>query len=123
MPVSTGGDNGVGVAECISRVMARYPGIHTTAGLSNVSFGLPVRRLLNQTWLALLMSRGLDAVIADPTDRQLMATLRAADALLGRDEYCMEYIKAFRAGLLEPVVPQPGPAPAAVQVGAEVRGP
>jgi len=110
MPVSTGGDNGVGVAECITRIMARYPGIHTTVGLSNVSFGLPMRKLLNQTLLAVLISRGLDSVIADPTDRQLMATLYAAEALLGRDEYCAAYIRAFRKGLLEPVVRHPKPA-------------
>lgn len=114
MPVSTIGDGGAAVAECITQVRGRYPGIHTVAGLSNVSFGLPLRKLLNQVFLALLLSRGLDCVIADPTDRQLMATLRAAAALLGHDEYCMEYIKAFRSGLLEPVAAAAIPTPAAV---------
>jgi 5-methyltetrahydrofolate--homocysteine methyltransferase len=73
-----------------------------------------MRKLLNQVFLALLLSRGLDCVIADPTDRQLMATLRAAEALLGHDEYCMEYIKAFRNGLLEPVAAAAAPGPAAM---------
>jgi len=109
MPVGTGGEHGVGAAECITRIMSRYPGIHTTAGLSNVSFGLPMRRLLNQTYLAALMSRGLDSVIVDPTDRQLLATLYATEALLGRDEYCAGYLRAFRKGLLEPNVPSPRP--------------
>jgi len=113
MPVSTGGDNGIGVAECITRIMVRYPGLHTVVGLSNVSFGLPARKLLNQCFLTVLMSRGLDSVIVDPTDRQLMAALYAAEALLGRDEYCVGYMKAFRKGLLEPAAPsaRPGPAP------------
>jgi cobalamin-dependent methionine synthase I len=105
MPASTGGSSGAGAAECITRITSLFPGVHTVAGLSNVSFGLPLRKLLNQTFLAVLMSRGLDAVIMDPTDRQLLATVRAAEALLGRDEYCVAYVQAFRQGLLEPVTP------------------
>ncbi len=101
LPVSTGGEHGRGVAEAVSQIMARYPGVHTSVGLSNVSFGLPARRLLNQTFLVLLLSRGLDAAIIDPCDRQLMANLAAAEALLGRDEYCGRYLKAFRQGKLE----------------------
>lgn len=110
LPVSTGGDNGIGVAEAITQIMARYPGIHTTVGLSNSSFGLPLRKLLNQTYLAVLMSRGLDSVIVDPTDRHMMATLFAAEALLGRDDYCMNYLRAYRAGKFEGVHGSAGPA-------------
>jgi cobalamin-dependent methionine synthase I len=111
LPVSTGGENGVGVAEAITQVMARYPGIHTTVGLSNSSFGLPLRKLLNQTYLAVLMSRGLDSVIVDPTDRMMMATLYAAEALLGRDDYCMGYLRAYRAGKFEGVLGAGAPTP------------
>ena len=102
LPVSTGGEHGRGVAETVGQIMARYPGVHTSVGLSNVSFGLPVRKLLNQTFLVLLVSRGLDAAIIDPCDRQLMANLAAAEALLGRDEFCAGYLRAFRQGKLEP---------------------
>jgi 5-methyltetrahydrofolate--homocysteine methyltransferase len=101
MPVSTGSGNGIAVAEAISRIMARYPGVHTSVGLSNASFGLPLRKLVNENFIVLLMSRGLDAAIADPCDRQLMANVAAAEALLGRDEYCVAYLRAFRAGRLE----------------------
>ena len=102
MPVSTGPQHGRSVAEAIGQITSRYPGVHTSVGLSNVSFGLPVRKLLNQTFMVLLLSRGLDAAIIDPCDRQLMANIAAAEALLGRDEYCVEYLTAFRAGKLEP---------------------
>ncbi|HSW49912.1 MAG TPA: dihydropteroate synthase [Bryobacteraceae bacterium] len=102
LPVSTGPEHGRAVAGAVGEIMARYPGMHTSVGLSNVSFGLPVRKLLNQTFLVLLVSRGLDAAIVDPCDRQLMANLAAAEALLGRDEYCAGYLKAYRAGRLEP---------------------
>ncbi len=102
VPISVGGDQALAVADAISQVRSRYPGVHTTVGLSNVSFGLPARKLLNQTLLALLLSRGLDSAIADPCDRQLMAIVAAAEALLGRDDFCAEYIRAFREGRLEP---------------------
>jgi 5-methyltetrahydrofolate--homocysteine methyltransferase len=102
LPVSTGPEHGRAVAGAVGRIMSRYPGVHTSVGLSNVSFGLPVRKLLNETFLVLLMSQGLDAAIVDPCDRQLMANIAAAEALLGRDEYCASYLKAYRAGKLEP---------------------
>lgn len=101
MPISVGPEQGLAVAEAITQIRARYPGVHTTAGLSNVSFGLPARKLLNQAYLAILMSRGLDSAIVDPCDRQLMALVRAADALLGRDDFCGGYIGAYRAGQLD----------------------
>lgn len=102
LPVSTGPEHGLAVADAIQEIMKRYPGVHTSVGLSNVSFGLPLRKLLNQTFLALLMSRGLDAAILDPCNRELMATLMAAEALLGRDEFCVRYLRAYRQGKLEP---------------------
>jgi 5-methyltetrahydrofolate--homocysteine methyltransferase len=102
LPVSTGPEHGGAAAEAVGQIMARYPGVHSSVGLSNVSFGLPVRKLLNETYIVLLMSRGLDAAIADPCDRQLMANIAAAEALLGRDEYCAGYLRAYRAGKLEP---------------------
>ncbi len=102
LPISTGPEHGRAVLEAIGRITARYPGVHTSAGLSNVSFGLPVRKVLNEVFLMLLMARGLDTAIVDPCDRQLMANIAAAEALLGRDEYCLGYLRAYREGKLEP---------------------
>jgi hypothetical protein len=62
---------------------------------------MPVRPLLNRTFLAMAMARGLDAAILDPLDQTLMASVCAAEALLGRDEMCLDYIRSFRAGRLE----------------------
>jgi len=59
----------------LGRLLPRYPGIHASAGISNVSFGLPLRKLLNETFAILLMARGLDAGIVDPCDTQLMANI------------------------------------------------
>ncbi|MGD0500788.1 MAG: dihydropteroate synthase [Bryobacteraceae bacterium] len=107
MPVSTGGDKSVAVLDAIGCIMQRFPGVHTSVGLSNVSFGVPTRKLMNQTFLMLLMARGLDAAILDPLDRQLIANITAAEALLGRDEYCQRYLRAYRAGKLEPLEQAP----------------
>jgi len=101
LPASTGIEQCQAAMEAIAEIRARYPGVHTSAGVSNVSFGLPARKLLNEVFLVLLMAHGLDTAIVDPTDRQLMMNIRAAEALLGRDEYCANYIRAFREGKLE----------------------
>lgn len=99
-PLST--DSGVGkvVLEAIERISASFQGVHIICGLSNISFGLPKRDLLNRVFLAMAMDRGLDAVIVDPLDRKLMSTLTAAKTLLGRDEFCTDYLSAFRQGRL-----------------------
>jgi len=74
--------------------------LKTIAGLSNVSFGLPNRRLLNRTFLSMASSSGLDACIIDPLDAALMSAVTASQVMLGNDAYCTEYLKAFRAGKL-----------------------
>jgi 5-methyltetrahydrofolate--homocysteine methyltransferase len=101
LPISTGPEHGPAILEAVGQIRARYPGVHISAGLSNVSFGVPVRKLVNEVFLLLLMARGLDAAIVDPCDRQLMANVAAAEALLGRDEFCVEYLRAYREGKLE----------------------
>lgn len=73
-------------------------GIKTICGLSNISFGLPNRKLINATFLTMTLLVGLDAAIIDPTDSQMMATLKASEALLGKDEFCMKYITFCREG-------------------------
>jgi cobalamin-dependent methionine synthase I len=101
LPASTGPEHGKALLEAIGQIQGRYPGVHISAGVSNVSFGLPVRKLLNEVFFLLLMAHGLDAAIVDPCDRQLMMNIKAAEALLGRDEYCVEYLRAYREGKLE----------------------
>lgn len=100
-PVSTNNEAGVHVIETIRYIRETYPQVHTTCGLSNVSYGLPARKLLNRAFLVLCMGAGLDAVIADPLDQGLMSLLYASEALLARDEYCANYISASRQGKLE----------------------
>ena len=100
-PISTDHTYATVVLEAIERIMTDYPGVHTSIGLSNVSYGLPFRFQINQMFMVLAMGRGLDAVILDPTDKRLMANIITTQALLGRDEFCMKYIEAHQAGKLE----------------------
>ena len=97
-PVSV--DTGMGIATlgAIGKIMSDFPGVNTICGLSNISFGLPERHLINRNFLALCMSYGLSAAILDPTDKQLMSTLLSVDMLLGRDEYCENFIAAYQNG-------------------------
>jgi cobalamin-dependent methionine synthase I len=97
-PVSVDIQMGIAALGAIREIMNLFPGINTICGLSNISFGLPERRLINRSFLALCMSYGLSAAILDPTDNRLMATLLAVDMLLGNDEYCEKFIDAYQDG-------------------------
>ena len=87
------------VLEVIRTIRERYPTIHITGAVSNVSFNLPVRSLINQAFLVLAMEAGMDCAVLDPTKKDLMGVLYATEAMLGLDEYCMEYIGAYRRGI------------------------
>lgn len=100
-PISTGSEVGSFVLDAIAQINTKYPGVHTICGASNVSFGLPVRKILNATFLAMLIARGLDSAIIDPCNNLTLASVLAAEALAGHDEFCTSYIAAFRAGRLE----------------------
>ena len=97
-PLSTDTTKGVMALDSVRGIMGGFPGVHTICGLSNISYGLPQRKIINSTFLTLLMSAGLDAGIIDPLDDKIMAILKTSQMLLGRDDYCMNYLKAVRAG-------------------------
>jgi len=99
-PIATDTQSAVAAMGAIKEIMRIFPGVHTIAGLTNVSFGLPVRKLINRTFLVAAMVHGLDSAIIDPTDRELMASLITAEAILDRDKFCVGYITAYRKGKL-----------------------
>ncbi|AMK09910.1 homocysteine S-methyltransferase family protein [Pseudodesulfovibrio indicus] len=70
-------------------------GLPTTIGLSNISFGLPARELLNSTFLSLSMASGLCSFISNPNSARIQETLHAAEVLLGRDPQAARYIDKF----------------------------
>lgn len=101
MTIATNTEAGRITFDTIRAIRTQFPQAHISCGLSNVSFGLPVRALINRTFLVLALDAGMDTAIIDPNDRALQATMRATDLLLGRDKHCLNYTRAYRAGLLE----------------------
>jgi 5-methyltetrahydrofolate--homocysteine methyltransferase len=96
-PIATDTGFGFEFLQAIEKIMTTFPGIHTLCGLSNISYGLPQRMFLNQIFMAMAITKGLDGAIVNPLDKTMMATILAAEALIGKDEYCSNYLSAFRA--------------------------
>ena len=104
--VETLGANPDTLETCCSltkQIKAEYPTIHVAGALSNVSFGLPGRKYINIPFMTLVMAAGMDGAIMDPTSRDMNGVLHATEALLGEDEFCLEYIDAYRENLFGPL--------------------
>ena len=80
-------------------IKEEYPDAHIVSGLSNISYGLPYRKAINHAFLVGAMTYGMDGAIMDPLDRDTLSGVYAAEALLGIDENCAEYLSAYRNGL------------------------
>lgn len=91
------------LAVVMTEIKNQYPTIHVTGAVSNISFNLPYRKIVNLAFLVLAMNAGLDSAILDPLNRDLMGAVFATEALLGMDDYCMEYITAYREGTFGPI--------------------
>ena len=100
-PISVNGIYGYQVLETIQGITDWDTDVHITCGLSNISYGLPNRALLNQAFVIMAMERGMDSAIIDPTDANMMKLVKAAEVLINRDSFGMEYLKASRAGELD----------------------
>jgi 5-methyltetrahydrofolate--homocysteine methyltransferase len=96
-PISTDKSFGVEFLDAIEQIVTTFEGIHTMCGLSNISYGLPKRPFLNQTFMSMAIAKGLDGAIINPLDKKMVASIIAATALAGKDNFCMEYITAYRA--------------------------
>lgn len=94
--VATNENAAVTALETLRLVREQFPKVHTICGLSNISFGLPVRAQLNAAFLTMAMQNGLDSAIADSTSEKVMDAVYIAQALLGQDEYCIEFINYIR---------------------------
>ncbi|MGA3084581.1 MAG: dihydropteroate synthase [Thermodesulfobacteriota bacterium] len=99
-PLANDVGSGVAFLQAISRIMKDYPGIHTVCGLTNISYGLPNRKLINRTFLIAAIASGMDSAILDPTDRDLYRLFRTAVMVMGMDDFCMDYIRAYKQGRL-----------------------
>jgi 5-methyltetrahydrofolate--homocysteine methyltransferase len=101
MTIATINQSAVIACDTIRAVRAKYPEVHFTMGLSNISFGLPARKQINRAFLILAMQAGLDSAILDPLDRELRAAILTTELLLGHDRHCLNYVRASRAGFFD----------------------
>ena len=95
-PLAANPQSALTTLDAIEQIMDQFPGVHTICGLTNVSYGLPNRRLVNRAFLVAAIDRGLDSAILDPTDKPLYGALKASLLIAGKDEFCMGYIRGFR---------------------------
>jgi 5-methyltetrahydrofolate--homocysteine methyltransferase len=79
------------------RAVSRDLGLNVNMGVSNISFGLPERPLLNATFIAMACAAGLTCAIINPHMQPVVLALQAADVLLGRDRRAMGFLRAYRA--------------------------
>ena len=95
MPVSAGGDNAKVTLETLRRAKEEL-GVKTALGVSNVSFGLPKREQLHQSFFTMALEQGLDGAIINPKSEAMMGAYRAYRALAGLDDQCQAYMEAFQ---------------------------
>ncbi len=110
-PISVDPQYGNHYFDAVRSIREEFPRLHIGMGLSNVSFGMPNRKLINQAFIRLGIEAGIDAGLIDPIQTKLSDVLAldmeservglAVDMLEGRDDFCMNYIQAFRDGKLD----------------------
>jgi len=100
LSIATDMEAGKTTLDVISRIREEFPLTHITMGLSNVSFGLPKRSLINRTFLTLALEAGMDSAIVDPTEPAMQEALLATQLVLGQDRFCRNFTKACRSGVL-----------------------
>jgi 5-methyltetrahydrofolate--homocysteine methyltransferase len=89
-------DAGLKTLDTIKTIRAKFPSSHIICGISNVSMGLPGRRLINKTFLTMAIYAGLDTLLVDVRDQSLLSSIHATKILINQDPYCLEYLKAYR---------------------------
>jgi len=95
-------DDGVGISmllEVMNHIKSTHPKVHISGAVSNISFNLPVRRLVNQAFAVLAISAGMDSAVLDPLSQDLRGVIYAAEAMIGLDDFCAEYTSAYRRGV------------------------
>ncbi|MEG0963168.1 MAG: homocysteine S-methyltransferase family protein [Lachnospiraceae bacterium] len=105
MTISTGQENAKTTLDTLYHVR-HILGVHTTLGVSNISFGLPQREKVNTAFFTIALSKGLSAGIINPGSETMMAAYHAYCALNGSDIQCNDYIQKYSGQLQEPAVVQ-----------------
>lgn len=99
-PIGAGPDYGNHYLDAVRGLREKYPEVHIFGGLSNVSFGLPRRKLLNQAFITLAILAGCDAIMIDPLmnpPKDFVEFKLAAEVMTAQDEYAVSFLKYVRA--------------------------
>jgi len=92
-------DDGEGISmvlEVMNHIKTTHPKVHISGAISNISFNLPVRRLVNQAFAVLAISAGMTSAVLDPLSQDLRGVILAAEAMMGQDDFCAEYTASYR---------------------------
>jgi 5-methyltetrahydrofolate--homocysteine methyltransferase len=100
LALTMGSDHNAGriAIDTIKMVVEEF-GVNITMGVSNISFGMPDRAAINATFLAMAILAGLTCPITNPLEEEVILAVQAADLVMGRDEYGMNWIKTYRSRL------------------------
>jgi len=101
LPIGVDTTQGQVTLKTLEQIKARYPKAKTVVGLSNISYGLPQRSMINDAFLLMLIYVGLDSVIVNPLHSNTIGSIELGEMLLGKDTHCKKYLKAYRMGLYQ----------------------
>lgn len=98
LALTMGSDHNAGriAIDTIKLVVAEF-GVNITMGASNISFGMPDRAAINATFIAMSILAGLTCPITNPLEEEVKLAIEAADLVMGRDDFGMNWIKSYRA--------------------------
>ena len=83
--------------DAVKTIMTELEVVHTTGGLSHVSYGLPQCTIINHCLLAMMIAKSYDSSIINPMNKDIMGLMHTTDMFAGNDQFCMNYIKGVRA--------------------------
>ena len=95
-------DDGEGISmvvEVMNYIRDNHPKVKISGAISNISFNLPARKFVNQAFAALAINAGMNSAVMDPLSEDLRAVIYAAEAMIGLDDMCVEYVGAYREGI------------------------
>lgn len=97
LALTMGSDHNAGriSIETIQKVVEEF-GVNVTMGCSNISFGMPDRAVINANFIAMSILSGLTCPITNPLEEEVVLAIQAADLVMGRDEFGMNWIKSYR---------------------------
>ncbi|MEW6662622.1 MAG: methyltetrahydrofolate cobalamin methyltransferase [Bacillota bacterium] len=99
LPLAVSHANAATFFRCLADIKRLFK-VKTVSGLSNISFNMPKRKIINRYFLAIGMAFGMDAAILDPLDQKIMTAVTVTDLLLGNDRFSKNFLKAYRNNAL-----------------------